>query len=489
MILRAAGAAALILLLIGMYASRFYYASPHAGTWDMVDFALALERFDLLAMQPHFPGYPYFILGGMWMRQWIGDPVLALSVFNVLMSLLSCFPTYWLARRRMTPLGSLSFCLFVQGAAYLWIISSQPMSEGTALAVLWWYLWSLNKGYENQKTVYQILPLLLFSILMGVRLSYAVFGVGILLLWLADWKRRSGRLIWSRFAGYAVIAAGFQAIWIAGLAYSEGGLKPLIQLATGFTTGHFSEWGGALTAVDEGYFSRFIRLLVHLVWVGMLGKSAASGVVLTGIIVVLCLRARSFWRSLRFGRTEKAAWIMWLVYLIYAFVAQNMDKPRHLVPLISLGLALAFLFLYRRAEIGHATVFRTLTALFVGLQLIAGFQFARTQASELPATYQLASGLASRTDDFIVYSWEEDRVLYYLQAQYPHKRVYTYEFFMGEIRERGDRKVLITDRVLKGFEAQGIPVWDRVVKTGEFRSDPTIEPVYSHVILYEWNNK
>ncbi len=53
-----------IIVLFTVCASYFVYASPFAATWDEVDFALALDRYDLLAMQPHFPGYPYFILAG-----------------------------------------------------------------------------------------------------------------------------------------------------------------------------------------------------------------------------------------------------------------------------------------------------------------------------------------------------------------------------------------------------------------------------------------
>nr|WP_232467183.1 hypothetical protein [Anoxybacillus flavithermus] len=53
-----------IIALVVVYISCFVYASPFAATWDEVDFALALDRYDLLAMQPHFPGYPYFIFGG-----------------------------------------------------------------------------------------------------------------------------------------------------------------------------------------------------------------------------------------------------------------------------------------------------------------------------------------------------------------------------------------------------------------------------------------
>ncbi|TXK86803.1 nucleoporin-interacting protein, partial [Parageobacillus sp. SY1] len=48
-----------LVILLCLFFVEIYYASPYAATWDQVDFALALDRYDLLAMQPHFPGYPY----------------------------------------------------------------------------------------------------------------------------------------------------------------------------------------------------------------------------------------------------------------------------------------------------------------------------------------------------------------------------------------------------------------------------------------------
>ncbi len=72
-------------LLVG---AGLYWASPYAATWDEVDFALALRRYDVLAMQPHFPGYPYFVLGGMAVHAFIANPAKALSILNVLV----CFP-------------------------------------------------------------------------------------------------------------------------------------------------------------------------------------------------------------------------------------------------------------------------------------------------------------------------------------------------------------------------------------------------------------
>src|SRR6476659_1907211 len=67
-----------------LFWTQITHVNAFASTWDQVDFALALDRYDLMAMQPHFPGYPYFILGGYLIHQFIETKVALLIVFNIL---------------------------------------------------------------------------------------------------------------------------------------------------------------------------------------------------------------------------------------------------------------------------------------------------------------------------------------------------------------------------------------------------------------------
>lgn len=71
-----------VVLFTSAICIRFFYVSPFAATWDEVDFTLALKQYDILAMQPHFPGYPFFILGGMITHLFIENPVQSLGVLT-----------------------------------------------------------------------------------------------------------------------------------------------------------------------------------------------------------------------------------------------------------------------------------------------------------------------------------------------------------------------------------------------------------------------
>lgn len=56
------------------------------------------------------------------------------------------------------------------------------MSEGAALAVLWWYMWSVDRAFWTNEFRAQFLPVILFAVLMGIRLSYAPFWIALILL-------------------------------------------------------------------------------------------------------------------------------------------------------------------------------------------------------------------------------------------------------------------------------------------------------------------
>ncbi|MFC4184796.1 hypothetical protein [Saccharococcus thermophilus] len=168
---------------------EIYYASPYAATWDQVDFALALDRYDLLAMQPHFPGYPYFVLGGMLIHAFVDNPAKALSIFNVIALFSATIPMVFLLKKHHSTVMSLFISALLQSASYIMVIAGQPMSDGAALGALWWYFWSIELARKHDAWWMQLLPLALFSLLMGIRLSYAPFAVAILFLWHEDWKK------------------------------------------------------------------------------------------------------------------------------------------------------------------------------------------------------------------------------------------------------------------------------------------------------------
>lgn len=388
------------------------------------------------------------------------------------------------------------------------------MSEGTAIALVWWYLWSLALAKEKQRLSYSILPLFLFGLLMGIRLSFLPFGIGILLLWFYEWRMDKNKF-YKRLILYIVLAILFQLIWVMGLMMSEGSIAGFFQLALGFVGGHFNEWGGAVTAEETSISERFFQFLFYnLLWVGLAGQSVYVAILLglIGLLLFFVLideivvgKGRERRKSSQLLRLD--SFVMWLVlclsaYFIWAFFAQNVAKPRHIAALVSPIYFLLFttlltrrqyfdfLMLHKRNLLLQAKyssiIGYSLIVCLLLLQTFLGVTYAKKQAEDLPATYQLHHHLMQIEENFIIYTWEETRVLQYLQAPYAHKRILTYDFFQEELKYKQQQKVFLTNHVLDGFEAQAGDLSDRVKKITTFYSDPLFDPVYHEITYYQW---
>ena len=250
-----------------------------------MDFALALDRYDLMAMQPHFPGYPYFILGGYLIHQFVENKVASLTVFNILFYLSALFPMYKLARNYVSKSYSLWIASIIYSSTYILVIVNQPVSEGAALAALWWYFWSIQVAMKNTGIVINSLPSFFLSILLGIRLSYIPFAVGLLFLFYKKWKYK--QTTYKQMVGYFIWTVMCQFIWIAALVFSEGSLKGFVKLSLAFTSGHFNDWGNTAVTSDVSILERVkILVLDNVLWTGISSQTILLAV-LYGILVSL----------------------------------------------------------------------------------------------------------------------------------------------------------------------------------------------------------
>lgn len=513
----------LSLLALAVYV--FYGAahlSPWAASWDAVDFVLALDRFDLLAMQPHAPGYPYFVLGGRLMRAFVSQPAQALGLWNLLVTASSAVPIFALARRWLNaPAAALTAAIALtlpMNAA----LATGPMSEGAALALLWWYLWAVTAAGERRTTLAWTGAAFAFGLLMGTRLSYAPFGLGLLMVWLAEWRTNGqsgeagGRLEsaaapnrrrrLARLAVWPLIAAAFQLLWLAGLAAAEGGFAGMLSLIEAFAAGHFTEWGGGVATVSMPFGDRLLQFLGdNVLWTGafartpaLLGLTAALlgfAVVLHGLAAESAPRPPASLREqLRRAFAPGPAALLALPALAYgawALLGQNIAKPRHAAPLAAL-LAFALAVYALRACRGPAlrapkTAAAALAIALAAAQSLTAARLVGLQAAQRPAVYQLADALRTETAQHtVLYTWEEERVLGYLRVPVEARPIYTYDYFRAEVNADPAARILLTDSVLRGFRLQtDIPDF-RLRKLATFRSDSRLDPVYGTVTLYEW---
>ncbi len=447
-----------------------------AASWDQVDFSLALDRYDLMAMQPHFPGYPYFIVGGKIVHLWMVHPPAALTLFNILFYFSALLPVYKLARKHFSGPRSLLLAVLLYSSSYTLVIVNQPMSEGAALACLWWFLWSLDQAFSSNSRIKEILPLFLLSLLLGIRLSYLPFSIGLVYLF---YQKKYG---FKKAALHVSVAALFQLIWVGALVISEGSLKGFIKLSLAFTSGHFNSWGN--TAVSSSVsFAERVKTLVfeNMFWTGLFAQS-----LFLCFFYLLFIMISFFSRKANFRYpllVEKQVLLLSAAYFLWALFAQNIDKPRHILPVVMLFLFLLLIQLMKKQ--GKVVVVLALLILLLG-QTVHSSQLIKKQASQKPATYQLADYLKQLGEPAVIYAWEEVRVLEYLDVPVPYNEVETYEVFLHDQSYYQNRNIFLTDKVLKEFKTQEKDVMKHVKKVKEFKSEAMFNPVYDRIVLYEW---
>ncbi|WP_274855450.1 hypothetical protein [Bacillus methanolicus] len=281
-----------------------------------------------------------------------------------------------------------------------------------------------------------------------------------------------------------IIAFLFQFVWVLAIAISEGGIKPFIKLALAFTSGHFQSWGGAVTAVDLNFVERLrIFIFENIFWTGILSRSI---ILLVFYFLLAILFLFSFkWNNVKQNIQFKLLFILGFCYFLWALFAQNIDKPRHILPLAM--LILFYIFIVVLAKRNHMPV--VLLCIFIlCLQCFNAASLIKEQATHKPAIYKTAEFLNHYKNPFIVYTWEETRVFDYLNVPFSHKRVQTYNIFVHDAGYYSDKEILLTDKVVQGFKQQGVDVENNIVKVQHFQSNELFDPVYNEITLYKWKH-
>lgn len=502
---------AITLLVLGSFVFRWRYAGIYAESWDAVDFALALLRYDIFDMQPHFPGYPLYILLAHAFFAWTGEPVTALTLLAAFFGSLSVGLWHVLVRM-WTGNGAVIWFSTLLFAAnpLLGLASVQPMSEALGLFfVLFILFWvSLCLQINGSKMLLCThLAAVFFSLLLGVRISYFPIGFVLLIPLVLLYRQRENlfRYLWN-LAGVALTFLASLAAWLVPTAATEGGLLPYLALGRAFAAGHFTEWGGTVLTAASGWEERlwewgWNRFLLN----GGAGISQInhweSFLTLFFLILFAVTGAIAAWRYWSNHRNflllaalsilPYAAWIYW---------GQNADKARHILPLLpwlilltAYGWSTVYRFCTERFK--QSPQWRTFTRFLLGgaggflLLLLWNRQLDVLSQHQMPSPSVQLVHYVSRhyaPEETYLYTWEEQRLFDYYAPDYHTERLKSFNYFRQSLLVNGNAadSILLTNAVLDGF-GPSHPLRSRVRLVTSFEADPFLYPTYHKVELYE----
>ncbi|MBP1932420.1 glycosyltransferase family 39 protein [Ammoniphilus resinae] len=477
----------LIFLTILTITVRLPFMGRFADSFDAVDFAFGVENFDVFAMQPHFPGYPVLMVLGHGLNQIIHDPVKSLSFLSICSGAALIIPVYLIASRiwdRVTGWGAAGL---VALNPLLWVYSLQPMSDlpgvlgivGSAAFVV--LAWKAQKG-EKAQWIFAGLAIILFGLAMGIRLSYFPFFSFLLYLFIVLPRSMRGYL--------CLIGTGCLSIllWVIPTALHEGGVVPYLRMGMAFTEGHFTEWGGTVLDAQISFLDR-VRIIIgqHLFYSGGLGWLAQGmeerwiwfGILLWALLGVWQYRNNR--TVFFFFFLASAPYALWVLF------GQNVDKPRHILPLIPfLLMAFSPLILSKRWRKLTVPILLVILLLFGTIGWGRGVEYRQTT----PPVIQLIDYLDYHypANNSVIFTWEEERVIHYYQPEWDAVRLKSFRYFTNKVLVYGvdpSKPLLLTDHVLHGFGPQQEEILPHLERVAEFTGNPLFDPVYHRITLYQ----
>lgn len=269
---------------------------------DSVQFALALEKYDITVHQPHPPGYFLYVMLGRLLNYFIGD---ANSVFvsaSVIFSGLTVVAVYFLGKELYDKKAGLLAAAIAMTSPNLWFHGEVALTYvveaffSTAIAFLCWriykrehkYIWlsviALGiAGGIRQNTIVFLLPLWFFSVkevpIRKIIISLVLLGF-VCLLWFVPMVCMTG--------GWNVYREAFRELWL-------------------FNTGHVSVF-------EKGWssFKIFSQSLFDFTIYGV-----GSGILIMGLAAYSLIRHR---RLKYLDRTKIFFFSLWMLPSIFFYL-------------------------------------------------------------------------------------------------------------------------------------------------------------------------
>jgi hypothetical protein len=339
-------------ICVAITATRWLTRAIAPDDPDSFGFILGMsQRYDLEALQPHFPGYPVYIALGRILCRLGVSGLGAATAISTVASGLGGFGLFVCARRLFGARGAFGSLALYAVAWLPWFLGGGAQSESLALALTLLAYAALLIPVPR--------PMLggaLAALVLGTRASYwpLIMTFVAVAFYELPSRRQRARLVFGLGFGVLAWAVPFVAMI---------GIRPLWDLGSAHVRGHFGWWGGSIATRPElldraGAFFRD--------W--LFDGFAPSAWVLTAVaaLTIAVLRGRSKATPQETGENlRRAATLIGVVFAPYAlwvFLAQNVaEQPRHVLPLVvgsllPLGAALARNFLALAAVVVLACV-------------------------------------------------------------------------------------------------------------------------------------
>ncbi len=222
-------------LFLGAMLSRLPFRSQVLYHWDSVNFAFAMQHFDVAAEQPHSPGYIAYV----WLCRLVDvlfhDPQTTMVWLSIVGSGLAVVAMYLLGRAMFGRRVGLVAALFLASSPLFWFYGEIALPHTLDLFLVTLSAWLLYKAAQGQGP-YLLAAAVSLAVTSGMRQWTPVFLSLLLLVVLISFFQRTGWATGLRWAVPAVVVGGlFCAGWFFPLIASTGGLDRYLQVVSTYS--------------------------------------------------------------------------------------------------------------------------------------------------------------------------------------------------------------------------------------------------------------
>ena len=316
----------LVVLLLVCIFSRIATSVYYIEDIDSLRFALSIQDYDILSLQPHFPGYPVFCFLAKILHFIFGNMG---ASFSIIGGVSIFFIVYYLLRIFNANLKTYEgqyIALIIFFNPLFWIMSNRYMPDlmglSIALSALYYLIYANKQGRHLEK------GLILSGLLAGVRLSY--IPLLLIPIWIVLYNHKD-RIRLSFYLFFAVL------IWFIPLVFITG-FSDLFVIAQRHTVGHFMDYGGTIFT-EQSFSNRFIYLLRSIWADGFGGYWSSRGLTSVILTVLLLVQFRTSFKDLKTKWNSDNCLRIFtycvVIYFVWILLFQNVIfKSRHILPIL-----------------------------------------------------------------------------------------------------------------------------------------------------------
>ena len=292
---------------------------------DSLRFAYSVvDEYNILKLQPHFPGYAVFCFIANILYLIIGNMGVVFSIIGGISIFIIIYYSLRLMKIDIDSITGIFVSLLIFFNPMFWIMSNRYMPDLMGLSVFIVSFYFLS--HKNERSI--VIGLLLTGILAGIRISYLPL-LFIPVLFILINNKFNVKFYFAIFLGIV--------IWLLPMILITG-LSDLINMGLKHTTGHFTDYGG--TVLTETNWLLRLQYFFHTIWADGLGGYWSNRSFITIILSILLIPLLiQLIKNIQFlfkdNYSFKILFISTIVYIIWILLFQNIIyKSRHVMPLI-----------------------------------------------------------------------------------------------------------------------------------------------------------